>query len=104
MQVELDLHQLVRNRFGYSTLIVDWPHRRQIPGSSFLSQWNRFGLRYSTLAVEWPHRRHASWDRFDLQYLGCGLATHETGGSFLSQLEPVLLTVPWLWTGHIGES
>jgi hypothetical protein len=43
------------------------------------------GLAYVTLAVEWP------------------MATQETGGSFLSQFEPVWVTLPWLWTGHTGE-
>ncbi len=58
--------------------------------------------------MDWPHRRQvapswASWNWFCLRYLGCGLATQETSGSFLSQLELVLLTVPWLWTGHTGD-
>ncbi len=117
------------NRFSFRTLVVDWPHRRKIAPS--WASWNRFCLRtlvmdwpnrrqvapswaswnrisFSTLVVDWPHRRQvapswATWNWFCSLYLSCGLATQETGGSFLSQLEPVLLTVSWLWTGHTGD-
>jgi hypothetical protein len=79
MRVEVDLHQLVRNQFGLQYLNCGLA--TQETGSSFLSQLE-------------PDR---------LRYLGCGLAAQETGGSFLSQLELVRLTLPWLWTGHMGD-
>ncbi len=43
------------------------------------------------------------WNCSGLLYLGRGLATQETGGSFLSQLELVRLMVNYLCTGHTRD-
>jgi hypothetical protein len=52
------------------------------------------------------HQLVRNW--FDLQYLSCGLATQETGGSYLGKLEPIqlwyLLIVDWPHKGQVAPS
>ncbi len=66
-----------------------------------------------SLAVDWTYKRQvapslASWNWFCLPYLSCGLATQEKGGSFLSQLEQVLLmgtlVVDWLRSRQVAPT